>query len=170
MKKNWRSQNFEFLGKKIWRNVLALKSKKLQGMFGGNVYFGIIICSCLLSTKPCLRFLLICFARKLKGFNQSSLENKADFTDIMNVCPNTLTKNKNFKKLRQDFVDERAMITTTLWSSCHWQTLVPFYLRKKKPEKALLTLTVNYRKIVQKNKLCHSKQQQINYLMIYDVI
>ena len=33
------------------------------------------------------------------------------------------------------------------------------YLRKKRPEKAFLTLKVNYRKIVQKNKLCHSKQK-----------
>ena len=34
MKKNWSSQNFDFLGKKIWRNKLALKSMKVQGIFG----------------------------------------------------------------------------------------------------------------------------------------
>ena len=34
VKNNWRSQNFDFLGEKIWRNALALKSKKVQGMFG----------------------------------------------------------------------------------------------------------------------------------------
>ena len=62
------------------------------------------------------------------------------------------------------------MIKITLMSSCHWKTLVPFCLRKERPEIALLTLTVNYRKIVQKNKVCHSKQQQIGYLMICDVI
>ena len=50
------------------------------------------------------------------------------------------------------------MITTALTSSCHWKTLAPFCLQKKKPEKVFLTLTVNYRKIVQKNKLCYSKQ------------
>ena len=61
--------------------------------------------------------------------------------------------------MRQGFVDERAMITTTLTCSCHWKILVPFYLRKKRSEKAFLTLAVNYRKIVQKNKLRHSKQQ-----------
>ena len=61
--------------------------------------------------------------------------------------------------MRYGFVDERAMIKTTLMSSCHWKTIVPFCLQKKRPENALLTLTVNYRKIVQKNKLCHSKQQ-----------
>ena len=42
------------------------------------------------------------------------------------------------------------MIKTTLMSSCHWKTLVHFCLRKKRFENALLTLTVNYRKIVQK--------------------
>ena len=61
------------------------------------------------------------------------------------------------------------MIKATLMSSCHWKTLVPFCLRKKRPEDTLSTLTVNYRKIVQKNRICHSKQQQIGYL-ICDVI
>ena len=28
------------------------------------------------------------------------------------------------------------MITTTLISSCHWKTLVPFSLQKKRPENA----------------------------------
>ena len=61
--------------------------------------------------------------------------------------------------MRHGLVDERALITTTLISSCHWKTLVPFCLRKKRPENAFLTLIVNYRKITQKNKLCHPKQQ-----------
>ena len=42
------------------------------------------------------------------------------------------------------------MVTTTLTSSCHRKTLVPFCLRKKKREGTFLTLTVNYRKIAQK--------------------
>ena len=61
--------------------------------------------------------------------------------------------------MRQSFVDETALIATPLISSYHWKTLVPFCLRKKRPENAFLTLIVNYRKIVQKNKLCHPKQQ-----------
>ena len=58
----------------------------------------------------------------------------------MNVSPNILAKRKNFKKLRYVFVDERAMITTTLISFSHWKTLVTFCLRKKGPENAFLTL------------------------------
>ena len=34
IKKSWRSLNFDFLGKKIWKNALALKSKNVQGIFG----------------------------------------------------------------------------------------------------------------------------------------
>ena len=49
----------------------------------------------------------------------------------MNVSPNTLAKNQNFKKLRHGFADERAMITTTLISSCQWKTLT-FLLAKEK--------------------------------------
>ena len=61
--------------------------------------------------------------------------------------------------MKHGFVDERALITMTLISSCQWKTLVPFCLRKKRPENAFLTLIVNYRKIVPKNKLSHPKQQ-----------
>ena len=149
----------KFLGRNIWRNALALKSKKGTRYIRGNIYFDIIVFSCLSSTKSCLRFLWICFTREIKGFYQSSLGNKVDFREIMNVSPNILAKNWNFRKLRDSFADERALITTALTSSCHWKSLVPFCLRKKRPEKAFLTLTVNYRKIVQKNKLCYSKQQ-----------
>ena len=56
----------------------------------------------------------------------------------MNVFPEILGKNKNFKKLKNDFVDERGLIAMTLISSCHWKTLVPFCLRKKRPENVFL--------------------------------
>ena len=52
-----------------------------------------------------------------------SLENEVDFRNIMNVSSNILAKNQNFKKQRHGFVDESALITTTLTSSCHWKTL-----------------------------------------------
>ena len=125
----------------------------------GNVYFVIIVFSCLSSTKTCLRFLLICFAPEIKGFYQSFFRNVVGFKDIMNISPNILAKNWDFKKLRHGFVDERAMITTALIYSCHWKTFVPFCLRKKRHESAFLTLTVNYHKIIQKSKLCYPKQQ-----------
>ena len=55
----------------------------------------------------------------------------------MNVSSNILVENWNLKKLRHDFVDERAMITTTLTSSCHWKILVPCTSGKKRPKKAI---------------------------------
>ena len=128
-----------------------------------NVYFGIIIFSCISSTKQCLRFLLNCFVREIKGFYQSSFGNEIDLMDIMNVSPNILDTNQNVKKLRHGFVDEKALITLTLISSCHWKTLVPSCLRKKKHEHTFLTPIVNYRKIAQKNKLWHSKAS-LNWL------
>ena len=53
-----------------------------------------------------------------------------------------------FQKLKHAFVDKRALITTTSISSCYWKTLAPFCLQKKRPENAILTLIVNYHKIV----------------------
>ena len=67
--------------------------------------------------------------------------------------PKHLGLNLQFQKTETQFVDERTMIKITLMSSCHWKGLVHFCLRKKKHGNALLTLTVNYRKIVQKNTL-----------------
>ena len=127
---------------KIWRNALTLKGKKVQGIFRET--FILAVFSSHYSTKPCLRFLLICFVREIKGFYQSSLRNEIDFRDIMNVSPNILA----------------VTVKPTSISYCHCKTLVPFCLQKKRPENAFLTLTVNYPKIVQKNKLwCHSIQQ-----------
>ena len=71
----------------------SFKEQKGTRYIPGNVYFGIIIFSCLSSTNLCLKFLLIYFARWIKGFYQSCLGNKVDFTDIMNVSPNILVKN-----------------------------------------------------------------------------
>ena len=135
------------------KKCTSFEEQKSARYTRGNVSFGIIVFSCLLSTKPCLRFLLICFAREIKGFYESSLGNEVDFTNIMNVSPNILAKKQNLKKLRHGFADEGAMIATTLIFSCHSKSLVPFCLQKKRPENALLTLTMNYRKRVQKKTI-----------------
>ena len=148
----------QFSGKENLYKCTSFEEQKRKRYIWGNVYFVIFLFSCLLSTNPCLRFLLICFAWEIKGFYQSSLGNEVDFRDIMNVSPNILAKNWNFKKLRHNFLDERAVITTTSTSSCHWETLVSFCLQKKRPEKAFLILSVNYWKLVQESKLRHSKQ------------
>ena len=101
-------RKYKFVGKKIWRNAVALKSKKVQGIFG----------------KTFILALLPCFG------------NEVDLRDIMNVSLNIMAENWNFKKLWQGFIDKWGMIKTTLVSSCHWKTLVTFCLRKKRPENA----------------------------------
>ena len=139
--------------KTFWKENLkkctSFEEQKGTRYIWENLYFGITIFTCVSFTKPSLRFLLNFFVWEIKGFHQSSLANEVNFRDIMNISPNILAKNWNLKNLRQGFVDERALITKTLISSC---------LRKKRPENAFLTLIVNYRKFVQKNKLCPSKQ------------
>ena len=61
-------------------------------------------------------------------------------------------------------MDERALITTTLITSCFWKTFVPFYLQKKRPENAFLTLIVNYRKIVATEKQIIPSKTTANWL------
>ena len=81
-----------FSQKEILKKCTSFEEQKGAKYIRGNVYFGIIIFNCLLSTKLCLRFILICFARKLKGFYQNSLRYEVDFRDIINVSPNILAK------------------------------------------------------------------------------
>ena len=59
--------------------------------------------------------------------------------------------------MRHGFVDERAMIATTLKSYCHYKPLAHFCLRKERPETTFLTLTVNYHKSRTEKQIMPSK-------------
>ena len=83
----------KLVGKVNFSERKAFEEQKGARYIQGNIYFGIIVFSCLSSTKPCLRFLLICFAREIKGFYQSSLGVEVDFREIMNLSPNILAEN-----------------------------------------------------------------------------
>ena len=82
-------QKVNFSERKL-EEIHSFEGQKGTRYIRGNVYFAII--SFLSSAKPRLRFLLNCFVREIKGFYQSSLENEADFSDIMNVSPDILAK------------------------------------------------------------------------------
>ena len=149
--KNWRSQN--------WFKCNSFEKPKGTRYTGGNLYFGIIIFSCLSSAKQSLRFLLICFVLEIKGFYQSFLGNEVDFTDIMNVYLNVLAKKKKIQKTET---------LTFRWKSKDYNNInvflsleIPctFLLAKEKTWKTFFILRVSHSKIVQKNKLCHAKQQ-----------
>ena len=74
---------------------------------------------------------------------QISGGNEVNFIDLMKVLTKISAQNRNLIKLRHGFVNEKAMIKATLILSCHWKTLVPLSLRKKRPENEYLTLTVH---------------------------
>ena len=84
--------------KENFKKWTSFEDQKVQDIFE--------VFSCLLLTKPCLRFFLIWFAWEIKAFYRSSLENEVNFRDIMNASPNL-----NFKKRRYGFADQRALIT-----------------------------------------------------------
>ena len=84
----------KFSRKENLKKCTSFEEQKGTRYIPGNIYFGIIIFSCFLSTKPCLRFLLICFLWEIRGFYQSSLGNEVDFTDLINVSQIPLLKIK----------------------------------------------------------------------------
>ena len=125
----WKKLTFtklRFSRKESLKKCTSFEEQKGTRYIRENVYFGIIVFNCL--TRRCLRFLLMFLACEIKDVYQSFLRNEVEFTDIMNVSQNILAK----KKLRDNFVNERAMITATLISSDHCKTLVSFCFRKKK--------------------------------------
>ena len=112
------------------KKCASFEEQKVTRYIQGNIHFGIILFSCLLSAKVWLRFVLISFVQKIKSFYQSSLGNKVDFMDIWTFPQISWLKIKVSKKW--DTVEQIAMIITTLMSSCHWKTLVRFWLQNKK--------------------------------------
>ena len=75
------------------KKCTSFEKQKCTRYIRENIYFGIIVFSCLSSTKIFLRFLLNCFVREIQVFYQSFLGYEFDFRDIMNVSPNILAKN-----------------------------------------------------------------------------
>ena len=92
IEKNSRSQMFDFQVKKNLKKFTNFEQQKGTRYIRGNVYSEIINLNCLSSTNSCLKFLLICFVREIKGFYKISLANGVDFTDIINVSPNIFAK------------------------------------------------------------------------------
>ena len=86
-------QIFDFLEKFFLKKWTNFEEQKVTRNIQGNVYFGIIVFSCLSSTNLFLRFFLIFFAQEIKGFYQKSLGNEVDLIDIMNVSSYILAKN-----------------------------------------------------------------------------
>ena len=77
----------------IWRNTLALKNKKVQGLFGKRFILTLSFPSAFrLQNRVLNFFFLICFARELKGLYQISWGNSVGFTGIMYVFPYILAQ------------------------------------------------------------------------------
>ena len=64
-----------FSRKENLRKYTNFEEQKATRYIRGNVYTGIIVFSFLSCTKPCLRILLYCFVREIKGFYRSSFRN-----------------------------------------------------------------------------------------------
>ena len=95
----------------------------------GKVYCHIIALSCISCTKPYLVFLLICFAQKIKGLD--FMRKWGWFHGHVIRFTKNLSSRLKHQKTKIRFCRSKNNFTTTLISSCHWKTLVPFNLRKK---------------------------------------
>ena len=136
---NWEKLTFSKLVRKV--NFLERKFEEMHKLwrakrykvYSGKCLFWHYCLQVSFIYKSVSQVSLNLFCSGDKRLLSETLGNVVDFTDIMNVFPNIL---ENFKNLTQGFVDEIAMMTMTLTSSCYWKkTLVPFFLQKKRLEK-----------------------------------
>ena len=129
----------KYLGKKIWRNALAWKSKKLQGIFGKTfIWHYYLQLSFVYKTVSQISFKLFCSGDKIirvKNY-QSSIGNEVDFRDILNVSPDILAKNWNFKKLRQWFCRWKSTDNNDINIFLSLENPCTFLLAKNRPENA----------------------------------
>ena len=121
----------KFLGKKIWRYALALKRKKVHLYSAKPLFWHYYLqLSFLHKMISQISFKLFCL-RDIRILSEL-LRKWGWFQGHHERFPKYLSpKNYNFKKLRHDFVDERALITTILISFCHSRTLVIFTCERK---------------------------------------
>ena len=101
------------------KKCTSFEEQKGTRYIRGNAYFGIIVFNCYSSTKSCLRFHLICFARDIKGFYQSSFGDEVHFTNISNVSPNILAKNYE-NKLCHSKQQWRGYLLIYMMLFSHW--------------------------------------------------
>ena len=123
-------QNSKFLRKKIWRNALALKSKKVQSRFWKT--FILTLSSAVFRLQNQVSdffYKLFCLGDKM---HLSEFLMKRGWFQGHNISPYILAKNENLKKLRFDFVDERALITTTWISPLSLENSCTFLPAKEK--------------------------------------
>ena len=115
-------------------NIYYWKKLTFSKLF---VFFGIIILSCL----PCLRFPLICFAQKIKGFYQCSLGRDVGFRDI----------NKRFSKLLG--LKKKSFLNGT--RICRWKSTdnndFNIFLSLENPCTILLTKEKTWKRIFNTN-------------------
>ena len=74
------------------KKCTSFEEQRGTGYIRENVYFSIVVFSCLSAIKACPRFLSICFTPGVKAFYQGSLGNKVDLKGKMSVSPNILAK------------------------------------------------------------------------------
>ena len=63
-------------------------------------------------------------------FGKGGLESRGLIVNVRNTEMMIVSEN----------VGKRELMTAILISSCHWETLVPFYVQQKRPENAFVTL------------------------------
>ena len=170
----WKNLTFSKLVAKVnfseRRNALVLKSKKVQGIFGKRLFVHYYLqLSFVYKTVSQISFKLFFFP-EIKGFYLSSLGYEVDFRDIWTFPLISWLKIK-LSKTEKCFCRWKGTDNNEINIFLSLENPCTFLFAKEKTWKRIFNTNSELsHKIVQKNKLCYSKQQRIGYWMIYDVI
>ena len=143
---------------KIWRNTLTLKSKKVQGIWWKTFNLALLSSAVFHLQNRVSDFFKLLFSGD-KRLLSEFLRKWGWYHGHNEISAKYLDQKLKFQKTETWFCRWKNTDNNNINIFLSLENLAPFCLGKKRPENAFLTLRVNYRKIVQKNKLCYSKQQ-----------
>ena len=144
-------QKSKFLRKKIWRNALALKRKKVQGIFVKT--FGIIVFSCIWSTNPCLISYKLFFLGD-KRFLSEFLRKWGWFHRHNERFPKYLGQNLKFQKTETGFCRWKSTDNSDINIFLSLENLCTFLLAKEKTWQHIFNTN---------NELSRNRTEKTNY-------
>ena len=136
----------------------SFKEEKDTRYIRGNVYFGIIVFSCLSSTETCLRFSLTCLARE-KSLLSKFLRKWSSFQGHNESFPKYLGWKLKFKKTEARFFRRNSTDNNGINIFLSLENPCTFLLAKEKTWKRIFNTNSELSQNRTENKLCHPKQQ-----------
>ena len=156
----------KFLWKKIWRNALALKSKKVQGTFGETLSLALLSSAVIGLQKRSSDFFSLGDKRSLSEF----LSKWGWFQEHNERFPKYLGWKLKSHKTETRFCRWKSTDSNVIYIFLSLGNLCPFLLAKEKTWKRIFNTNSELSQNHTEKQIMPSKTTMIGYLMVYGVL